>query len=372
MLGVTINGKHYGLFGPTGSTWAGLEDKALTNHSGREALLLPGRPARRLRGDARPLQAIRLRPRHRHAGRVGLRPEDQHGHDDVHLHAPRRRKATTRARCSPSIRTSGGTPATRCVPSASTPSVRGKMKLAEGDSFRTTMRFPGVLPALPNVGGADKERIAGLPEGEVEAPRRPESPTPTADGKWLGKIATLIPIAEQYGQDDAARRCASGCGSGWRSGSPRRRPDGRPKDRGPVLLRRPLGHADRLPGQLRLGRGAERPPLPLRLLHPGGGGGRPPRPGLGRGRRRWGGMVKLLIRDIADPDRDGRAVPVPAQLRPLRRPLLGVRPRPLRRRQQPGVVVGGDERLDRPDPVGRGDGRPRTCATWASTSTRPR
>ena len=53
----------------------------------------------------------------------------------------------------------------------------------------------------------------------------------------------------------------------------------------------------------------------------------------------WGGMVKLLIRDIASTDRDGHAVPLPAQLRSLRRPLLGVRPREVRRRQQQRVVV---------------------------------
>ena len=64
------------------------------------------------------------------------------------------------------------------------PSVRGKMKLAEGTSFRTTMRFPGVLPALPNVGGADKEKMAGLPEGRGRGENAGRSPTPmrTANG----------------------------------------------------------------------------------------------------------------------------------------------------------------------------------------------
>ena len=31
VLGVTIRGNHYGLFGPTGSTWSGLESEVLTN-----------------------------------------------------------------------------------------------------------------------------------------------------------------------------------------------------------------------------------------------------------------------------------------------------------------------------------------------------
>ena len=33
VLGVSVNGRHYGLFGPSGSTWDGLKGKVLTNHS---------------------------------------------------------------------------------------------------------------------------------------------------------------------------------------------------------------------------------------------------------------------------------------------------------------------------------------------------
>jgi endoglucanase Acf2 len=33
VLGVTVNGKHYGLFGPSGSTWTGIQGKTLTNHA---------------------------------------------------------------------------------------------------------------------------------------------------------------------------------------------------------------------------------------------------------------------------------------------------------------------------------------------------
>lgn len=33
-LGVTVNGRHYGLFGPAGSSWSGLETTRWTNHPG--------------------------------------------------------------------------------------------------------------------------------------------------------------------------------------------------------------------------------------------------------------------------------------------------------------------------------------------------
>ena len=43
ILGITSNGKHYGLFGPSGSTWKGIGEKTLEPVD--EVLLLPGRAA---------------------------------------------------------------------------------------------------------------------------------------------------------------------------------------------------------------------------------------------------------------------------------------------------------------------------------------
>ena len=45
--------------------------KTLTNHAGRQRLLFRRPAARRRRGNARPLQAVRLLPRHRHAAWTG-------------------------------------------------------------------------------------------------------------------------------------------------------------------------------------------------------------------------------------------------------------------------------------------------------------
>jgi hypothetical protein len=53
-------------------------------------------------------------------------------------------------------------------------------------------------------------------------------------------------------------------------------------------------------------RADERPPLLVRLLDPRRGRDRAARPGLGRSKDRWGGMIDLLIADIATAER-GRA-----------------------------------------------------------------
>src|SRR5262249_19375809 len=82
--------------------------------------------------------------------------------------------------------------------------VRGKMKLAAGASFRTTARFPGVLPALPKVAAPDAAKIVGYLK--EEAARKPAPFADTyADGKWLGRLAALIPLAEEYGEEPTAK-----------------------------------------------------------------------------------------------------------------------------------------------------------------------
>ncbi len=81
-------------------------------------------------------------------------------------------------------------------------SVRGPMKVGEGISFVTEMTYPGVLPALPLVPGVDRKMLGKLIADELNS-----LPPAMADtywmGKQLGKWATLIPIAEQLG-DTAA------------------------------------------------------------------------------------------------------------------------------------------------------------------------
>jgi len=82
-------------------------------------------------------------------------------------------------------------------------SVRGTMKLGRGTSFETRVPFPGVLPSLPDAGTYDKRQLDRFLDDEA---RRTESGTKDTywEGKRLGKLATLIPIAEQTGNTGAA------------------------------------------------------------------------------------------------------------------------------------------------------------------------
>ncbi|HEY2953101.1 MAG TPA: glycoside hydrolase family 81, partial [Verrucomicrobiae bacterium] len=74
------------------------------------------------------------------------------------------------------------------------PSVRGTMKLASGEGFKTSMSFPGALPSLPLTASCDRKTLETLITEALK-----EEPKLIADtyllGKQLGKWATLIPLA---------------------------------------------------------------------------------------------------------------------------------------------------------------------------------
>lgn len=81
-------------------------------------------------------------------------------------------------------------------------SPRGVMKVLAGESFRTVMTYPGILPFLP-AAGADEARLR-----EYLADERVQVlPSPEAEGTyWYGKnynrLAQLIPIARQLGESE--------------------------------------------------------------------------------------------------------------------------------------------------------------------------
>jgi endoglucanase Acf2 len=85
-------------------------------------------------------------------------------------------------------------------------SVRGPMKLAKGSSFESSALLPPLLPALPVVASVDRAQLKQHLAADLAG-----TPQLTGDtywlGKQLGKWATLLPIAEQLGEKDAAAEC---------------------------------------------------------------------------------------------------------------------------------------------------------------------
>ncbi|MCX7872110.1 MAG: glycosyl hydrolase [Verrucomicrobiae bacterium] len=78
-------------------------------------------------------------------------------------------------------------------------SVRGPMKIAVGREFTTETVFPGVLPVLPVVKNSDTNLLFKFLEAEVKKQPRLVGDTYWL-GKQLGKLTSLTQISEQTGQ----------------------------------------------------------------------------------------------------------------------------------------------------------------------------
>ncbi|HON06599.1 MAG TPA: glycosyl hydrolase [Verrucomicrobiota bacterium] len=75
-------------------------------------------------------------------------------------------------------------------------SVRGIMKLGEGNEFTTSIVYPGVLPLLPVVNSIDTNLLNSFLESELKQTTRTTADTYWL-GKQLGKLTTLAQIADQ-------------------------------------------------------------------------------------------------------------------------------------------------------------------------------
>lgn len=201
VLGITVHGKPYALFGPTGSTWQGLGTKQWVNRNGGKGYfslaLLPA-------GDEQTLALFR---RYAYAHITDTRATPHY--DSKTAVVTCEFAVTTKAYEGDATGTILAlyphqwrhTPV-RFLPGGYS-TVRGTMKLVEGSSFSTTLAYAGVLPALPRVGGGDPEKIAEFLNRELSS-RDPAIGDTYGEGKRLGRDADQVPIAEQYGLDSVA------------------------------------------------------------------------------------------------------------------------------------------------------------------------
>ncbi|MDJ0462677.1 glycosyl hydrolase [Streptomyces sp. H27-C3] len=80
-------------------------------------------------------------------------------------------------------------------------SPRGTMKVREAASFSTSQRASGVLPALPKSSGVETARLRGYLNEVANASDPFSGATDTYwTGKALGRLAQLVPVADQIGE----------------------------------------------------------------------------------------------------------------------------------------------------------------------------
>jgi endoglucanase Acf2 len=74
-------------------------------------------------------------------------------------------------------------------------SPRGEMKLYQGNTFSTELAFAGILPALPDEGNYNREVLASLVQ-DVASESLPVGPT-YENGKLIARFSNLVHIADQ-------------------------------------------------------------------------------------------------------------------------------------------------------------------------------
>lgn len=201
VLGITIEGAHYGLFGPSGSTWSGIGTGTLTNDLNGEDYF-----------------SIAVLPE---ASEAALSKFQQYAYSHVtdskaeYVYDESRGEVNTTFTVTTSAKegNESGTifalyphqwkNSQDDVLSYTYPSVRGLMKTVEGTAFQTNMKFTGVLPSLPDLGSYDKNTLNDY-VNEAAAEVYSDAPDTYWIGKRLGKLATLAPIADQVGNTAAA------------------------------------------------------------------------------------------------------------------------------------------------------------------------
>ena len=196
VLGVSINGNHYGLFGPTGSAWQGVGTKELTNDlAGKDYFSLALLPE-----DSVAVLTEFRKVAHNHP--IDTRVEWAYD-EEKSLVCTEYRFSLTQLEPGAEGTIFAMYPhqwrnTTHPLLPYTYSSVRGLMKTAKGESFSTELRYHGVLPALPVTEETDLKALADLLEQDKKEMKRGSSDTYWT-GKYLGKLATLAAIAREAG-----------------------------------------------------------------------------------------------------------------------------------------------------------------------------
>ncbi len=308
-LGVTVGGKHYGLFGPAGSRWSIDAGKTCTlDAHGKpycSIALLP----------AATEECLALFAKHAHAHVVDtqvkwsyepatsavrttfqftIKPYEGDEKETLFALYPHQWQQTDAPLLDYSYN-----------------SVRGLMKLGRGASFVTRAVFPGVLPAMPLAGQTDPSFDRARLDKWIaeEAAAKPGGIGDTYnEGKWMGKTATLIGIAEQTGNDAARKQLTARLRERLETWLSAVDDKNVAKRRGIFYYNQPWGTLIGYPA----GFGSD---TALNDHHFHYGYFLQAAARIAREDRawaaddHWGGMVKLLARDAASPDRQDRLFP---------------------------------------------------------------
>ncbi|RYJ21115.1 hypothetical protein CU044_6598 [Streptomyces sp. L-9-10] len=194
VLGITVAGHHYALFAPSGSDWAVSGSTVTAGLGGADYFSLAVLPS---------TDALATYKKYAYSFVTGSKVSWSTEGGTV--------KATYSLTTDPQEGTETGTlqalyrhqwlNTTDALTPYTYVSPRGTMKVRESASFTTSQASSGVLPALPKSSGVDQTRLKGYLDEVAGAGDPFSGATDTYwTGKALGKLAQLVPMADQIGE----------------------------------------------------------------------------------------------------------------------------------------------------------------------------
>lgn len=196
VLGISINGKHYGIFAPEGSEWSGSSsfESSLDGKDYLSVALLPDNSESTLetfRQHAYAFVTNSLVSWDYNEASADLRTSYTYQTELMESGSNNVNKTLT------ALYRHQWKYAEQSQTEYSYVSPRGEMKLYQGNEFSTLLKFSGILPAMPDQGDYNREELTELVE---ETAGENLSPGPSYDnGKAMGRFAQLVNIADQLG-----------------------------------------------------------------------------------------------------------------------------------------------------------------------------
>lgn len=191
------------------------------------------------------------------------------------------------------------------------PTPRGRMETIEGESFEVVHPFPGLLPYLPDVGGYDADRLRTYVQEEADEEivrAHPEGDGVYWTGKNYNRASELAPLARHVGAEEAAETFLEGIRTNLETWLTAEGEDGSAvdsrvfyyDDTWGTMIGSPVGFgADEDVNDHHFHYGyVLRAAATIARTNPGWAD-----------ESAWGGMVDLLARDFACPDRDDELFP---------------------------------------------------------------
>ena len=197
VLGITIDSKHYGIFGPTGSSWSSDFPlvSSLNDQGFLSIALLPDTS----------MTTFNFFKNHAYAfvedTKADWNYDSQTNEVTVTYNVTTKLMEESESYVNETLQAlyrhhwiNTSDPLT----SYTYNSPRGTMKVLEGNSFTTNNTFIGILPSLPDLGDYDRSLLLDYVNQEVGIPL-PSNKDTYNSGKAMGKLAQLIHIADQLG-----------------------------------------------------------------------------------------------------------------------------------------------------------------------------